>query len=84
MGRLKGTKLNQIKLRLKATQKSNEPKMITPFIASFMTISFMHNKSFGLEGEERFGSYKKNYMLIIVPLLTYILLTKCHGHKCNV
>jgi hypothetical protein len=26
-----------------------------------------------LEGEERFGSYKKKYMLILVPLLTYIL-----------
>jgi hypothetical protein len=73
MGRIKGTKLDQTKLRLKTTQRSNDPKMITPIIASFMSISLMHSKSFGLEGEERFGSYKKKYMLILVPLLTYIL-----------
>lgn len=73
MGRIKGTKLDQTKLRLKTTQRSDDPKMITPIIASFMYISLMHSKSFGLEGKERFGSYKKKYMLILVPLLTYIL-----------
>ncbi len=72
MGRLKGTRLDQTKLWLRATQKSNDPKMIARVIASFMFIGFMHSKSFGLEVEERLGFYKKFFLLKLVPLLIYI------------
>jgi hypothetical protein len=59
MGRLKGTKLDQTKLWLRVTQRFDDPKMIAWIIASFMSISFMHSMSFGLEGEKRLGFYKK-------------------------
>jgi hypothetical protein len=84
MGRLKGTRLNQTKLRLKTTQRFDDPKMITPIIASFMSISLMHSKSFGLESEERFGFYKKKLYVDISSPFDLHPLTKCRGHKCNV
>jgi hypothetical protein len=57
---------------LRATQRSDDPKMIARVIASFMFIGFMHSKSFGLEVEERLGFYKKKNMLKLIPLLIYI------------
>jgi hypothetical protein len=46
-------------LRIKATQRSRNPQKIVEIVAGFVFGNPMHSKSFGLQGEEKFGSCKK-------------------------
>jgi hypothetical protein len=54
-GNFERNKLDQTKLCLKITHKSSDPKKITQAIVNFVFGNPMHNKSYGLEGKERFG-----------------------------
>ncbi len=73
MGKLKGIGRNQTKLRITATQRSGNPKKIAKAITDSMFGNPMHSKSFGLEGEEKFGSCKRKLDTMMDPLKTDIL-----------
>jgi hypothetical protein len=47
-------------LWLRAAQRSGNPKKIAKVVASFASSNPMQSKSFGLEGEEKFGCGKRN------------------------
>jgi hypothetical protein len=42
-------------MRLRVAQTSKNPKKIIEVVINFVFGNPMHNKSFGLEGEEQFG-----------------------------
>jgi hypothetical protein len=55
-------------MRLNISQRSGNPKKIVKVVAGFVSSNPMHNKSFGLEGEEKFGFCKRKFDTMISSL----------------
>jgi hypothetical protein len=45
--------------------RSSDPKKIAQAIASFVSSNLMHSKSLSLEGEGKFGPYKRKFNTMI-------------------
>jgi hypothetical protein len=65
MGRSEGIGPKHTKSCLKVAHRSDNPKKITQTIVGSMFGSPMHNRSIGLEGEERLGSCKRKFNTMI-------------------
>ncbi len=65
MGRLEGIRPKHTKSYLKVAHRFDDPKKIAQAIVGSMFGSHMHNRSIGLEGEERLGFCKRKLNTMI-------------------